>query len=137
MTASVSTSAAARAHTVPLDLIGGEAEVRRFVDRFYDLMDSDPAYAGLRALHATDLGPMRASLSDFLIAWLGGPRRWFDERPGTCIMSAHSNFAIGRDVAGQWTHAMSRALADSHVDAGLAARMVEAFEAMSNGMVNS
>lgn len=120
----------------PFDLIGGEAEVRRFVDRFYNLMDSDPAYTALRALHAPDLGPMRASLSGFLIAWLGGPRHWFEERPGACIMSAHGKFAINRDIAGQWTHAMTRALADSQVDANLAARMAEAFTAMSNGMVN-
>ena len=136
MTASVSASART-APASPFDLIGGEAEVRRFVDRFYDLMDSDPAYAALRALHAPDLGPMRASLAGFLVAWLGGPRRWFEERPGACIMSAHRKFAISRDIAGQWTHAMTRALADSQVDASLAARMAEAFTAMSNGMVNS
>lgn len=136
MTASASAQTAP-APVTPFDMIGGETEVRRFVDRFYDLMEGDPAYAGLRALHAPDLGPMRASLTGFLIAWLGGPRRWFEERPGACIMSAHRKFAINPAIAGQWTQAMARALADSQVDPVLAARMTEAFTNMSNGMVNS
>ena len=64
------TTSSAAENLTPFDLIGGEECVARFVNRFYDLMDSDPAYAGLRSLHAADLGPMRASLTDFLIAWL-------------------------------------------------------------------
>ncbi|MCF8707034.1 group II truncated hemoglobin [Rhizorhapis sp. SPR117] len=117
-------------------MIGGEAQVRRFVDRFYDLMDSDPDYSTLRALHAEDLEPMRASLADFLIAWLGGPRRWFEERPGACIMSAHGKLTISRAAAEQWTHAMARALADSDVDPVLASRMGEAFSGMARAMIN-
>lgn len=35
--------------------IGGEETVRRVVDRFYDLMDEDPDYYGIRKLHAKDL----------------------------------------------------------------------------------
>jgi truncated hemoglobin YjbI len=34
------------------DLVGGEPAVRRLVDRFYDLMDTAPEAAGIRALHA-------------------------------------------------------------------------------------
>jgi len=94
----------------PYDQIGGE-RLAAIVDRFYDLMDEDPAYAGLRAMHAADLGPMRASLTGFLTAWLGGPRDWFGARPGTCIMSLHGAMAIGPDVANQWIEAMERAIA--------------------------
>ena len=38
--------------------MGGEAAVRRLVDRFYDIMDSSSEALELRTLHATDLGPM-------------------------------------------------------------------------------
>ena len=72
----------------PYDLMGGRPVVSAMVERFYDLMDTDPAYAALRALHAPDLAPMRASLTGFLTAWLGGPRDWFDQHPGACVMSA-------------------------------------------------
>jgi hemoglobin len=120
--------------TTPFETIGGAPAVRAFVDRFYDLMDTDPAYEALRALHAPDLAPMRDSLAGFLTAWLGGPRDWFTQRPGACIMSAHARIPINAETAGQWTGAMARALADTRVAPELAARINEAFERMSQGM---
>ena len=119
----------------PYDLIGGAPVVRRIVDRFYDLMDQDPAYAELRALHAPDLGPMRHSLSGFLNAWAGGPRDWFEENPGKCMMSAHAGFAINRATAGQWSAAMRRAIADTEVqDRAIGDAMADVMERMATNM---
>jgi len=39
----------------PFERLGGEAGVRTLVERFYDLMDLEPAYAGMRALHPATL----------------------------------------------------------------------------------
>jgi hemoglobin len=118
----------------PFDILGGRSAVAAFVERFYDLMEGDPAYAELRALHAPDLGPMRRSLTGFLTAWLGGPRDWFDERPGACVMSAHAGVKITPASAEQWKTAMARALADSGVTPELAAQINAAFARMSQGM---
>jgi len=118
----------------PFDLVGGKSGVRSIVDRFYDLMDVDPAYQELRALHAADLSPMRDSLTDFLMAWLGGPRDWFVQRPGACIMSAHGKMAIDKDVAGQWIAAMDRAISEAPVPPTLGARMSEALGGMARAM---
>lgn len=113
---------------------GGEDGVRALVDRFYDLMEQDAAYAALRDMHDDDLFPMRVSLAQFLTAWLGGPRDWFEARPGACIMSAHRRFGITRETAAQWVHAMSRALKDTRIDPVLATRMRDAFLRMANAM---
>ncbi|MEY4869183.1 MAG: hypothetical protein RIS11_377, partial [Pseudomonadota bacterium] len=43
----------------PFDRIGGREPIARMVDRFYDLMDSEPDFAELRAMHGPDLAPMR------------------------------------------------------------------------------
>lgn len=118
----------------PYELAGGAERVRAFVDRFYDLMESDPAYAALRALHAPDLGPMRASLAGFLSGWLGGPRDWFEQRPGACMMSMHGKVRIDARTARQWTEAMARALADTGVDPDLSQRINDAFARMAEGM---
>jgi hemoglobin len=118
----------------PYDVAGGGERVRAFVDRFYDLMDTDPAYAELRALHASGLGPMRVSLAGFLSAWLGGPRDWFDQRPGVCMMSAHAKVRVDAETARQWAEAMARALADNGVEAALRERINEAFARMAQGM---
>ena len=121
----------------PYDLIGGAPVIRCIVDRFYDLMDQDPAYAELRALHAPDLGPMRHSLSGFLNAWAGGPRDWFEENPGKCMMSAHKPYVITKEVAAQWGDAMRRAIADvAPAEADLAKAMGGVLDDLAKGMVN-
>jgi hemoglobin len=119
----------------PFDRIGGTAAIAAIVDRFYDLMEQAPEYAELRALHQPDLGPMRASLTAFLSAWLGGPRTWFAMRPGTCIMSMHRSMALSHRSAAQWLDAMRRALADNGVEPALEAQMRQAFARMAHGMI--
>jgi hemoglobin len=89
----------------PFERIGGHAAMQAITDRFYDLMDAEPAYAELRAIHAADLSAMRRSLPLFLAGWAGGPRDWFEANPGKCMMSAHGGFAITSGTAGQWAEA--------------------------------
>lgn len=117
------------------DRIGGAEGVRALVERFYDLMEHEPRYAALRAMHAPSLLPTRVSLSEFLAAWLGGPRNWFEARPGACIMSAHRGMGITRETAGQWVHAMSRAMAECRVAPGLGSEMQQAFLRMAGAML--
>ena len=45
--------------TTPFERLGGEAGVRGLVDRFYDLMDLEAAYAGIRRLHPATLDGSR------------------------------------------------------------------------------
>ena len=119
----------------PFSRLGGHDAFRRIVDRFYDLMDSDPAYAGVRALHADDLAPMRQSLALFLAGWAGGPRDWFDANPGRCMMSIHRPFAIDGEIARQWAGAMKRAIGDSALEDGeLADQMSIMLERMALAM---
>ena len=109
--------------------------LRRITDRFYDLMDQDPAYTGLRAMHAADLDPMRDALPQFLAGWSGGPRDWWDANPGKCMMSLHRPFAIDADLAGQWAEAMRRAIAEAApADGEIAAAMADVLDRMAQGM---
>lgn len=117
------------------DRAGGADGVRALVDRFYDLMEREADYAALRAMHEGDLFPMRVSLSQFLCAWLGGPRDWFTARPGACIMSAHRGMGITRETAAQWVSAMSRAMAECRIEPALGAQMQQAFLRMANAMI--
>jgi hemoglobin len=124
----------AEVERTPYEMIGGEAAVRKIVDRFYDIMDSVPEAASLRAMHADDLSPMRERLSEFLNAWLGGPRTYFERGDRPCIMSAHRPFAIGEAERDAWMTCMRRALEDCGVSEDMLAmldrpflRMCEAF----------
>lgn len=118
-------------------LIGGNETVMAIVDRFYDLIDSDPDYAGLRALHGPDLGPTRDGLASYITGWLGGPRDWFDTPGKGCIMSLHAPLAVTTDIAGQWTHAMIRAISsEPGLDERLGSQISEALARMAHGMIN-
>ena len=120
----------------PFDVIGGHDAIRRVVNRFYDLMDSDPDYAQLRAMHAPDLTPMRESLAGWLAAWAGGPRDWFVANPGKCVMSAHAALGVTAETARQWTDAMTRAIDEGGLDdADLGRLIAERFTLMANAMV--
>jgi len=94
----------------PYDRLGGLPVLQQISERFYDLMDSDPAYAELRAMHAPDLTRMRGALAQFLAGWSGGPRDWFEANPGRCMMSVHKGYVISKATAGQWAEAMVRAI---------------------------
>lgn len=120
----------------PYEALGGKEVIARVVNRFYDLMDSEAQYAPLRAMHAADLGPMRHSLTGWLCAWAGGPRDWFDENPGKCMMSAHRDLGVSRETAGQWSDAMARAIADCGPDnRELGRMMAERLDMMAQAMV--
>lgn len=122
--------------TTPYERLGGLPVLQAISDRFYDLMDSDPAYAELRAMHAPDLTKMRVALAQFLMGWSGGPRDWFEANPGRCMMSVHRGQTINAAVAGQWAEAMGRAveaeLAAS--DPLLAAEMARVLGQLARGM---
>lgn len=120
----------------PYQIIGGTAAVRRIVDRFYDIMDSAPEAAGIRAMHADDLSPMRERLSEFLNAWLGGPRTYFERGDHKCIMSAHRSFAIGEAERDAWMMCMRQALEDSDVPADLRALLDRPFSRMCEAFRN-
>jgi len=118
----------------PFVLIGGRDAIRRLSDSFYDRIDGDPAFAELRALHAPDLAATRASLTDFLTAWLGGPRTWFEDRPRTCIMSMHRAIPTTATTAEQWLAAMDAALAHERVDAPLRDMILQGLTRMAHHM---
>lgn len=128
----------ATAATSPYDALGGARVFRAIVDRFYDLLDSEPAYASLRAMHAPDLSPMREALAGFLSGWAGGPRDWFEANPGRCMFSVHSGFAIDADTAAQWAEAMERAIDDTPTASDpLKAQLAERLSSMARGMARA
>ena len=89
---------------------GGREGIRRLVDDFYDLMDRDPRFAGLRAMHPADLAPSRDRLSVFLCGWLGGPREYASRYGQIAIPQAHRHLRIGVTERDEWLGCMAAAI---------------------------
>ena len=111
----------------PYELLGGEEKVRELVTRFYDLMDSEPEFAGIRRLHQPDLSPAREKLYLFLSGWLGGPPLYAEKIGQPMLRARHLPFAIGTPERDQWMACMSRAMQDIGVEQRLQAHLAHAF----------
>ena len=117
-------------------MLGGEHRVRLLVDRFYNIMGTDPQAAAIRALHPPDLQRPRERLHDFLCGWLGGPPHYEQKYGHPRLRARHLPFAIGKSERDQWIYCMARALADLNVDAGLHERLTAAFFRTADFMRN-
>lgn len=120
----------------PYVIVGGELTVRRIADRFYDIMDSAPEAAGIRALHGSDLSEVRERLFEFLSGWLGGPPLYFQRPDHKCIMSAHRPYAIGAAERDAWMWCMRRTLEDVGLPADYRAVLEEALQRMAEAFRN-
>lgn len=120
----------------PYQIVGGEVMVRRVADRFYDIMDSAPEAARIRALHADDLSAVRERLFEFLSGWLGGPPLYFQRPDHKCIMSAHRPFAIGEAERDEWMMCMRRALEECGLPEDIRTVLDAAFLRMAEAFRN-
>jgi hemoglobin len=101
------------ANATPYELMGGETGIRQLVDRFYDLMDTAPEAANVRALHATSLKASREKLHLYLSMWTGGPQTYVEQRGHPRLRMRHFPFSIGARERDEWLWCMDRAL-DEH-----------------------
>lgn len=117
-------------------LLGGDARVRELVDRFYDLMDLEPAYADLRHVHGNSLHDARDKLFWFLSGWLGGPSLYIERFGHPRLRARHLPFAIGIKERDQWLACMMQAMNELEVDPHLSARLHQAFFQTADWMRN-
>jgi hemoglobin len=120
----------------PYERLGGEPGVRALVDRFYDLMDLEPAYAGIRRLHPSSLDGSRDKLHWFLCGWLGGPNHYIERFGHPRLRARHLPFAIGIAERDQWMACMIQAMDERAIDPALAERLANAFFGTADWMRN-
>jgi hemoglobin len=124
-------------HDSPFEWIGGEDKVKAMVERFYDLMDLEPAYADLRAVHGSDLSKARQHLFWFLCGWLGGPQHYTERFGHPRLRMRHMPFTIGLKERDQWLACMDQAMGETGVDAVLRQRLKDSFFQTADWMRNS
>ena len=136
MTSQDPTSPPAAAPATPFEAIGGEPAVHALVERFYDLMDLEPAYAALRASHGSTLQEARQKLFWFLCGWLGGPDHYVERFGHPRLRMRHLPFSIGIRERDQWLACMDQALRETAVDEPLRLRLNRSFFQTADWMRN-
>lgn len=120
----------------PFAWMGGEPQVRALVDRFYDLMDLEPAYQALRDAHGSTLQDARDKLFWFLCGWLGGPEHYTERFGHPRLRMRHMPFSIGALERDQWLACMDQAMQETQVDSVLRERLNESFFKTADWMRN-
>lgn len=122
--------------TTPFERLGGEPQVRALVERFYDLMELEPRYTELRAVHGSTLDDARQKLFWFLCGWLGGPDLYQERFGHPRLRMRHMPFAIGIKERDQWVACMDQAMGECTVPDDLRARLAESFMKTADWMRN-
>lgn len=120
----------------PYERLGGEPAVRVLVDRFYDLMELEPAYAALRAMHPASLEGSRDKLHWFLCGWLGGPDHYIERFGHPRLRARHLPFSIGIAERDQWLACMQQAMQELAIAPELLQQLVSAFFNTADWMRN-
>lgn len=123
-------------NSTPYETLGGEAGVRRLVDRFYDHMDQDSDAAHIRGMHAKSLRGSREKLFLFLSGWLGGPDLYVQRYGHPRLRARHLPFSIGVRERDEWLACMRLALDEVVTDTDLKTRLMRAFENTADHMRN-
>jgi hemoglobin len=119
------------------ELVGGAERLRELVDRFYDLMDLEPEFAGIRALHPPMLESSRDKLYWFLSGWMGGPNLYIERYGHPRLRARHLPFAIASAERDQWLRCMALAMQDLNIDETLQQRLMQSFYQTADWMRNT
>ena len=118
------------------DRIGGADAIDRFVDLFYDRMDTLDEAKGIRALHPADLGRTRTDLKRYLTEWTGGPRLYTPEKGHPRMRQRHMHVAIGEAERDAWLMCMRGALDEVVSDMQARAVLYENMAKLADWMRN-
>lgn len=119
------------------ELIGGAEKLREMVDRFYDLMELEPEFAGIRVMHPTPLDSSRDKLFWFLSGWMGGPDLYISQFGHPRLRARHLPYAIASDARDQWLRCMAWAMQDVGIAESLQQHLMQSFYQTADWMRNT
>ena len=120
----------------PFILFKGEEGIRMLVDAFYDHMDLDLEFEGIRKLHPETLDGSSDKLYWFLCGWMGGPNHYVERFGHPRLRARHMPFPIGSKERDAWTACMRLALSDCEIDSKLSGWLMGQLSGTADWMRN-
>ena len=102
----------------PYQLIGGDAAIRKLVDRFYVLMENCRRHTP-RAKSSGRPHRIRQQVFRFLSGWLESPQRFVEKYGHPMLRRRHMPYAIGTEERDEWLMCMKQALEETVEDVNL------------------
>ncbi|WP_283177272.1 group II truncated hemoglobin [Gemmobacter sp. 24YEA27] len=121
-----------------LDQIGGEEALRRLVNRFYDLVETDPRGRQILHLHfrGHGLSHVREEQFNFLSGFLGGRRYYLEKHGNMDVKTMHAHIPIRAGDADDWLALMDQAILDCGLSGPHVDRMRATFTRVAHVLVN-
>jgi len=117
--------------------LGGEKAVRAMAERFYDVMETDPAAADLLAIHPQPMTQIRQKFFEFLSGWLGGPPLFEEKYGHPRLRARHLPFRIDTKLRDQWLYCMYQVLDEQVQEPLLKMQLRSQYTALAHHMINS
>ncbi len=120
------------------DEIGGAPSVRRLVERFYDLVETDPRGTVILAQHLRGHGiaHVREEQFAFLSGFFGGPRIYAERHGHMDLRELHHHLPIRPQDSEDWLAMMDQAIADCGLAGGAVERARPALRRAALMLVN-
>lgn len=118
----------------PYESIGGDGEVRRLVEAFYDIIEDHSP--DLKAMLPANTSGSREKLYEYLSGWLGGPPLYTEKRGHPQLRRRHLPFPIGMAEADEWMRCMREAMDQTGVKGPIRGFLESKFEPLAHHMIN-
>lgn len=121
-----------------IDRIGGEPVVRALVERFYDLIETEPQGRTILEMHLKGhgLSHVRSEQFDFLSGFFGGPRYYHEKHGHMNLREIHHHVEIRAQDAEDWLQLMERAMTETGVPQPQCAQIMATFRRAALSLVN-
>lgn len=118
--------------------VGGETGVRRLVETFYDIVESDPVGRPVKLLQLRGHGIPHARIDqfNFLSGFFGGPRLFAERYGHSDVRLIHAHVEIDREARDSWLTCMDMAIDQMGLERGLKQALMQNFTRVADLLVN-
>ena len=120
------------------DQVGGADGLRKLVNSFYDIVESDPEGEPVHVLHLKGMGVshLRKAQFEFLCGFLGGPQLYVERNGHSNNKKIHEHIEIGTPEVESWLICMEKAMKQTGVEEALAGRLMKIFRVAAENLKN-